>query len=252
MVGAFFRNWGGAFADTARFARALPLAVGLMVGVEILQHVVEARLGMFASDLAVRTSAAAAPVRMLFGWPKMAMVYLLAFIAMRWLVTGDRRATLRPTGRAIGRYALVALFQTVIAAVVIYAGPITDLFGAGKAGVLPLRTTFGLFQQLAEPALALWYVNAAMGSQAYGPVGSVRTTGWLYLWALPLLFLSRLPFSAVHQLLNRWPAGKPAEVLWPMLIADAAVVGVMVVFIAAIQVRIARYVAARRGCPLIG
>ena len=252
MIGAFFHNWGGAFADTGRFARALPLVVVLMIGIEILQHIVEARLGMFAGDPALRTTAAAAPVRMLFGWPKMAMVYLLAFFAMRWLVTEDRRATLRPTTRAIGRYALVALFQTVIAAVIIYARPIADLFGAGEAGVLPLRMTFGLFQQLAEPALALWYVNAAMGTRAYGPVASARATGWLYLWALPLLFLSRLPFNAVHQLLNRWPAGKPAALLWPMLIADAAIVGVLVVFVAAIQLRIARYVAARRGCPLLG
>ena len=31
---------------------------------------------------------------------------------------------------------------------------------------------------LLEPALLVWFVNAALGTTGYGPVRSARVTGW--------------------------------------------------------------------------
>ncbi len=252
MIKAFFADWGGAFRDGWRFAAALPLLFAAMIGIEFAQHVVEAGLGFFSPDLAVRKAAAMAPLRMAFGWPKMLIVYALGFFAIRYFVTGDAQTALRPSARAIGRYAWVAGYQLLIAAVVIYAAPIVALAGIGKAGVMPLQLAMGLTQQLLEPLFFLWFVNAAMGTDAYGPAASARTTRWLYLWGLVLMFVARLPFNAAHQLLNRWPAGKSPAILWSALALDAVVVGVMVVILAAVQVRIARFIAARRGVAVLG
>ena len=116
---------------------------------------------------------------------------------------------------------------------------------------MSLRILAGGGQQLLEPFLTLWYVNAAMGTRGVGPWRSARTTGWVYPWSLLLMFVARFPFGAAHQLLNRWPAGKGASLLWPALVLDAVIVGVMVALLAAVQVRIARFIADRRGAGLL-
>ena len=242
----------GAYRDVGRFACALPWILIAMIGVEIAQHLVEWQLGMFDSDAAVRKAASIASVRMIFGWIKMAAFFALGFYATRFAFTRDRTATLAVTSLAIRRYLLVAAFQAAIAAVVIYAGSLLALAGHPAADPNILRVPAGLFQQLAEPLLFLWYVSAAMGAHAYGPLLSARTTGWLYFWGLALMFVARMPLNALHQLLNRWPAGKAPAILWSALAVDAVVVGIMGIALAAVQVRTARYIAERRGIALLG
>ncbi|WP_375395253.1 hypothetical protein [uncultured Sphingomonas sp.] len=252
MIRAFFATWGGAFRDTAELARRLPLLIAAMVAVELIQHVVEVKVGMFGPVPADRKAASMDAVRLGFGWTKMAAVFALDFFATRYFVTRDTVEAMRPSRHAGRRYLGVAAFQAVIAAVVIYAAGILALFGIGEDRVMALRFVAASGQQLLEPLLMLWYANAAMGTHAYGPLRSARATGWFYPWALLLIFVARLPFSAAHQMLNRWPAGKGAGLLWPALVLDAVIVGIMVALLAAIQVRIARFIADQRGVALLG
>ncbi|BCA57261.1 hypothetical protein [Sphingomonas sp. HMP6] len=109
----------------------------------------------------------------------------------------------------------------------------------------------GLGQLLLEPALLVWFVNAGPGTTGYGPVRSARLTGGWYFWALALGLLMRIPFSQTHGRLNHFAAGQPAAVLWPMLLLDALVVPVMVVAVAAVQLRAARAIAERRGRAML-
>lgn len=252
MIRTFFTSWAGAFGDTARVFRALPWLIVLMAGIELTQHVIEVWIGFFSPDSAVRHAAALQPVRMALGWPKMLMVWSVAFFTMRYLVTQSTATALRPSRLALRRYAWVILFQFVPTAIVIYAEPMLKAFGlGGAADVMTLRMVGGLGQILLEPALLLWFVNAALGTTAYGPLRSARVTGWWYLWALALGLLIRVPFSQVHARLNMFAAGQPAGVLWPMLVLDALVVPVMVVAVAAVQLRAARAIAERRGRALL-
>jgi hypothetical protein len=248
----FFKSWGGAFGDTARTARALPWIVLVMAAIELAQHGVEVRTGFFSADPATRHAAGLTAARLAFGWPKMLIVWSVAFVATRYLVLHDRRIALRPSALAARRYGWVILFQFVPTAIVIYAEPILKLFGAASEGqVTALRAIAGLAQQLLEPALLLWFVSAAIGTRGYGPIASARVTGWWYFWALLLIFVTRMPFNAAHQLLNRFAAGQPPAILWPMLVLDAAVVPAMVIVVAAAQVRAARAIAERRGRTLL-
>lgn len=252
MMRQFFKSWGGALVDILPVARALPWLLALMAAIEFAQHLIEFRIGFFSADPGLRHAASLQPIRLALGWPKMLLVWGVAFFAMRFLVMGDARTALRPSGTALRRYALVVLFQFVPTALVIYAEPILKLFGLGtETEVMTLRGICGLGQQLLEPALLLWFINAAVGSDGYGPVASARVIGWWYFWTLLLVFVTRLPFNAAHQLLNRAAAGQGAAVLWPMLVLDAVVVPVMVVAVAAVQVRAARVIAERRGRALI-
>jgi hypothetical protein len=251
MIGNFLKQWRGAFGDAWRVARALPLLVALMVGIEFAQHVIELQLGFFSTDLAVRKLAATQPLRMMFGWPKMAMVYAVGFVVTRYLVTGDAAAAIRPPAAAVRRYAWVVLFQLIPAAVIIYAEPIVAAAGLAADSVMSVRGVFGLAQQLLEPLLLLWFVSAALGSDTYGPVASARATRWLYFWTLLLIFVTRVPLSALHQFLNRWPVGQGAAAQWSLLAADAIVVGVLTLAVSAAQVRGARVIADRRGSSLV-
>jgi hypothetical protein len=252
MIKAFFVNWLGAFRDGWSAARALPLLVVAMMGIEFAQHAVELHIGFFSPDLAVHKAASLAPVRMLFGWPKMLTLYLVAFIALRWFVSRDAHAAIRPSALALRRYVWVVLFQLIPAAAIIYAGSIVAVVGRSPDDIMAFRAVFGLGQQLLEPFLLLWYVNAAAGTHAYGPLASAKATGWLYLWALPLSLATRVPLSLLHGRLNMWPVGQPPLLQWALLALDALVVGMLAVIMPAIQVRIARYVAAGRDTALLG
>lgn len=252
MIRAFFANWAGAFGDGWRMARVLPLLIVAIAGIEFAQHVVELHLGFFSVDPAVRKAASMQPLRMAFGWPKMLTLWAVGFIAMRYCVTGDARAASRPSAIAFRRYAWVVVFQLIPFTAILYAEQILAALGLPAGRVMTFRGVFGLGQQLIEPALMLWFVNAAMGTNAFGPVASARATRWLYFWALVLMFLTRTPMGALHQYLNRWPAGQSAAVQWTLLAIDALVVGVLAVIVPAVQVRIARYVAERRGVGVLG
>lgn len=247
----FLQAWFGAYRDGARLFRALPWVAAAMIAVELIQHVIEWRLGMFG-DPAHRAAAAASPIRLLFGWGKMLTFFAVGFLALRLYALNDARAALRPTARAVRRFAGPVLFQAAITAGVLHAGGLLALFGlpAGKDAVMAVRVVLSLAQQLLEPALFLWYVDAALGGDRYGPIGSARATGLWWFWALALTFLTRLPVNGLHQALNIWPAGKAPVVLWSALVVDAFVVVMIAASLAAIQVRIARHVAARKG--LIG
>ncbi len=240
-------NWLGALHDGWRAAIALAFVSLSLVAIEFAQHVVEMSLGFFSTDMEVRKAASTEPLRMAFGWPKMAMVWILGFFAVRWLVLGEARAALRPSFAALRQYAWVVLFQLIPVLAIIYAEPITAMLGWGQGAVLPFRALFGLGQQLIEPALCLWIVSAALGSNSHGPIASAKATRWLYLWALPLLFLSRLPFNVLHQFLNRWPVGKEPASQWLLLAVDSLLVVALVTVAAAAQVRVARYVSTSRG-----
>ncbi|MDH7974281.1 hypothetical protein QH494_19000 [Sphingomonas sp. AR_OL41] len=252
MIKAFFSNWAGAFRDSWGAARALPILLVLMIGIEGAQHVIELQLGFFSPDAAVRKAASLQPVRMAFGWPKMLILYAVGLVAMRWFVTRDAHAALRPSAMALRRYLGVVLFQLIPAVGTIYAGPIAAWLGRGPDAVATIRAVCGLSQLLIEPLLLLWFVNAAMGTTGYGPIASARTVRWYYPFALLLIFVTRMPVALLHNGFNRWAAGQPLALQGAMLACDALVVGVLALVVPAIQVRIARYIAARRGVTLLG
>ncbi|WP_404371264.1 hypothetical protein AB5I39_03600 [Sphingomonas sp. MMS24-J45] len=252
MTKRFFASLGGAFVDVGRVARAMPWLLAMMIAIEFVQHIIEVRIGFFSADAAVRHAAQLQPIRMALGWPKMLMVWSVAFFTIRYLALNDVAAALRPSRLAMQRYAWVILFQFVPTAIVIYAEPILKLFGLGSAGeVMALRTAGGLTQLLIEPLLWMWFVSAALGTNGYAPLQSARVTGLWYFWALLLGLLIRIPFSQIHGRLNIFAAGQPDAVLWPVLLLDAVVVPVMVTAAAAVQLRAAQAIAERRGRALV-
>ena len=83
-----------------------------------------------------------------------------------------------------------------------------------------------------------------------GPMQSARAIGPLYVRGLLLFFLVRTPIGVLHQFLGTWGIGKATPLLWPMLVLDAVVVGLLVAIIPAAYVRIVRHAAQRRPNPI--
>jgi hypothetical protein len=219
----------GAHVDGARAMRALPWLFGAVIAWELAQHVIEVRIGFFTSVEGARAVQEDSS-RMLLGWVKMLSVYIGGFFVLRQLA-GRTNA---PVGTAARRYLPYVVYSLLIFALIFYARRFL-----GAEHVNEARTVIGLSQVAIEPLLMLWFVAAATDGAVRTPVESARKLGWLYAYALPLFFVARIPVNAAHQLLNRYAMGQPAALLWPMLVLDAIVVGLIIAVLPAIAVRIA-------------
>ena len=246
----FFGAIGGAYMDGWRVARALPWLFAAIIGAEFVQHIVEWQLNMFVSEESAR-AAGPHPLRLSFGWVKMAAVFAGGFIAIRYLVLDDANAALRPPGAALRAYGGVLLYLAGFTALILHGSAALLAAGVPRETVTGMVQFLGLGQLLLEPLLLLWFVSAATGG-GIGPFCSVRTTGLLYLWALPVALLGKIPVNALHGTLNMLAVGKPAELLWPMLVLDSLVVGALVAIFAGVHVRIASEIARRRRVSFSG
>ncbi len=235
----FFSDLIGAHLDGVRAMIGLPLLFAVLIGWEFAQHVVEVGIGFFDSREAAK-AVANDPSRMVFGWVKMISVYVGGFLVIRYLArkNGDAPA---PLGTAIRRYAPYIAYSLGLFALIFYAPSLTQ-----ESSVMAFRTAVGLTQMLVEPLLMLWIVSAATDGAIRNPVRSARLTGWLYFYAFALFFVGRIPVNAAHQLLNRYAMGQPGSILWPMLVLDAVVVGLIIAVIPALYVRVARRVRDRQ------
>ncbi|MEN3749119.1 hypothetical protein TPR58_18240 [Sphingomonas sp. HF-S3] len=233
-VKRFFGDLIGAHVDGARVMLALPWLFGIVVLCEFAQHVVEIRTGFFV-DAATREAVALDAGRMAFAWPKMALVYIGGFFAIRYLVLGDARLAMRPSAATVARYLPYVAYSLALFVLIFFAGSFLP-----KDQVMGFRSVVGLSQVAIEPLLMLWIVSAATDGPVSGPLRSARLTGWMYLWALPIFFIGRLPLNGAHQYFHHLALGKSAATVWTLMIIDALMVGLLVAAIPALYVRIAR------------
>lgn len=231
----FVADLVGAYIDGLRAMRGLPLLFAALIAWEFAQHVIEYRTGFFVSRAAAQ-AVAHDPSRMALGWIKMILVYVGGFFTIRFLVGGDARAAMRPSPACILRYLPYVGYALLIFALIFYA----DLW-VPPARVSMVRGIVGIVQILVEPLLMPWIVSSATGGSVATPWQSARLLGRGYPRALALFFIARLPVGAAHQLLGTYGIGRPALPLWPMLTADAVVVGLLIATLPAIAVRVARH-----------
>lgn len=250
MIGfkRYFRDLVGVHIDGFAFARAVPLVFLLVVAIELTQHIIEVRIGFFGSA-EQRRAVAMDSSRLVLGWMKMLSIYGVGWIAIRYYVFESASCALVISTRDIVRYAPVIAYQMALF-IILFHGP-RMLQAIGLAiDAKTLRTTVGLAQVFGEPLLFLWFVGAATDGPVKGPISSARTTALMYFWALALFFVARLPINGLHQAGNVFAAGQPDYILWPLLIFDAFVVGLIAAIIPAIYVRVARTIGEKRGFAL--
>ncbi|HAD18729.1 MAG TPA: hypothetical protein DCF81_17935 [Erythrobacter sp.] len=236
----FFADMIGSYLDSLRALRALPWLFAAIVLWEFAQHVVEVRIGMFESrDMArLRNDNG---LRMAFGWIKMTSIYVGAFFVIRHFASQREGRVLAPLGTAALRFLPYVLYALVVFAAMFYARALVP-----EVHVTALRSALGLGQLLIEPLLMTWVVAAATDGRVANPLVSARRLGWLYGLALPLYILTRLPFSLLHQQLNRLSIGEAGIQLWGLLALDSLVVGLIVAISPSAMVRIAHWTELRQ------
>ncbi len=195
---------------------AAPLLVALSVVPELAQHVVEIKLGMFASTDAFR-ALANDPLRWAFGYAKIAGLWLAILgIARFWAVNGDWRRWARPGWAMLGRVGLgvaLATGQSLAAAWV---------KAHGGAAIAP---AIDLLSVLLQAGLSVYIVGALLGDRR----ASLR---WSFTGGIPravfmtlLLALAFAPCQLLHMANHKLAIGAPVPLVWLAMLWDGLFVG---------------------------
>lgn len=211
------RGFGLTLRDTIRVFRLAPLALLLVIVPEFVQHVVEIKLGMFASKAAFNAHAMDA-VRWNFGTAKLAGLPLaILFVARFWVNRAKGVRWWSLAGVAWRPLALGFLVQIVCA----LPGMLAMSWG------IKANLAIGFLMTLVSlPGLVLM-VAGLLGDASLG-LGEAYTRGWGK--ALRIV-LTIGPVWLGLQMLHEWDhtvaLGQPLAFVWALMAWDSLVVGLM-------------------------
>ncbi len=215
------RRFGALCLDLyRRGGRAMVIAtplVALAVVPEFLQHIVEIKLGMFASIEAARAHGAD-PLRMGFGYAKIAGLVLAMFAVARFWWTGSVGAALRVTPRALLRVALaIGLW---------FAWELPfDLLGRVVTNPLA-RAPLMILAAAGQMMICVYLVGALLDDR------TMTLRRFLGQWRAALLMLVLIvlaygPSFALHMATHRVALGLHEALVGGIMAFDALVVGLL-------------------------
>lgn len=212
----FWQAFRSAYAGGLVFVRDC-LALALVpVVFELLQHVVEVRIGMYDS-LAAAQAVEDSPMRTAFGLLKVASLTLPAYWVMRFLPRRDARFAARVESPAWRLFGVFLAVQIVLEAI--------DLYLLPKQGWWALVV---FVVGMVEGALfAAWAVGASWGNERMGVQASIRLMAPRLIWTLAFQIAVLLPLLVPHYALGMFAIVGTKSLLWPTLVIDSLLVGVM-------------------------
>lgn len=197
---------------------------------ELIQHAAEIRMGMNAGDMA----GGGREVRIGFGLAKIVVVIGTLVLSWRlWRHDGEIRRALRPTGLLFRGIALFLLTQMLGDGAALGLGRGLVVLAGSPAGSIRSVLTIAplLAWLLASAALYPWYVGLAIEDRTMTLRRTVRGMPDRLPPIWILLFAGVLPMMIVHYMMSYAAmAGAP---LWPLMAADAIVVGMLTAAVAA-------------------
>ena len=233
-MSTFLTEFREVHTSSLAFAAALPLVAAVPLVAEFIQHVVEMRIGMYASPDAAEATADNAQ-RLYFGFAKVIALSLPAYFFFRWLHSGGGRdfAT-RIESPAAGLFALVLALQALFAWLSLFVW--TD----GPMGI-----GFFVFGLIFMPLVVRFVVAAPLGV-FISPLQSIRTMAPHALFAILFPIIAMLPLMIVHYALGIGAIFVENEALkWAMLGLDSFVTAWLALVMIAAQ-----YVIATRPAPI--
>lgn len=240
-VKATYRAAGGLVA-------ALPLVALAAVGIEAVQHAVEWKLGMFNGE-AGAAAAEAHPVRMGFGYAKMAVLILINYLAWRQLAWKDRAQTLGWDARAAALFVPVLMFNVLMVLGQNAGGDLISGLVEGKAlfatGFIAL-----LCAMMFELFFAPWKVAAALGNGRIDLGASFRIMSGRVLRSFGFNLAVLVPAMLLHYAFGIGAIFTPAPVTAALLVLDSLLVGYMAMLLPAIDFEVAKRAAEKAGISL--
>jgi hypothetical protein len=230
-------------------AKAMPLLLALPFAAELLQHAAEIGLGMYADDGMLAPQQMR--IRLLFGAVKVIAIVITLLFALRWWrFEGDTRRAARPTRlffKGLGIFLLVQIGGELVLTTV---GQLLALgVGPGEGRGLRLALLFSplLLWLFFANLLLPWFVGLLTEDRTMTLGRSVRGV-WGRLWAtFGILLAGFLPAMIVHYALGYGAMGRPAPLVWAMMVVDAGVVALLSLLLASTYYTIYRRAAERAG-----
>ncbi|WP_375383205.1 hypothetical protein [uncultured Sphingomonas sp.] len=236
----FWQGLKATYTGSVAFLVAHPLLALVPVVFEIAQHVVEVRIGLYAS-IAAAKALEHDPWRMGFGFLKLVALMVPGYWIARFLAWHDAELTRRADSCSMMLFGGYLAFGIVTAAVQLFVLPQT-----GSALLASL-----LAGQVIGCLLAGWGAAAALGNPMIGPFESIRIMARQLPWTFGFLLAAMLPLMIPHYVLGALALIGPRPLLWPALIVDALLVGWLTAVLVASAFVAAIRAAARADVPLV-
>lgn len=209
------------------FAVACPVLFLIPVVVELAQHVVELRLGMYESLAAFRAQAAN-PDRTVMGLLKVGAMLLPSWWFIRYIgFDGSPAAARRLDLRALGLWGVTLVWSLGFALLDMFGPSPGGWLGLGALGTSLLSGLIHLAGVILGFYLLPWTVAWTLGNAAIGPLVSIRLMRG-YIWcAVGYAFAGALPLIVLHYALGYAAVGLPVAWAAAILVVDALVVGIL-------------------------
>lgn len=224
---------------TARHFLALPLILALPVLAEAAQHIVEFKLGMFASVDGIQPGKET-NIRMVIGGLKVMAILFATIVMVRFFLhdrnSGKALQFSRPSRTAV---LISILFTSALVAIITFAGPMIVAFAkkhlpfipASVRRFLPMLALIAViypFQKKTFSIMAAILDDTSMSAaQSEAASRAWMRDSWL------TLLVAVAPAMVLHYFLNSRAVDASASIQLTLLTADCLVVGVMAVLIAA-------------------
>lgn len=226
-------------------ALALPLVAAVPFVAELIQHVIEVRIGMFDS-YAGADAAGANPVRTGFGYVKVLTLFLIGYPVFRFLASGgDRLAALTVTRMSALLFGAVILFCLASMVLQTAGGSLLALVAESDGMLIGLGFAGFLMLIVIDTYLAAWKVAAALGNPGVTVAASFRLMHRHVPWSLGFFFAMMLPLMILHYALNIGAIGAAAAPMWAMLAFDSVVAAYLGIVLSATVYRTAERAAKR-------
>lgn len=209
--------------ESRAFLLACPLLALVPVLAELAQHVAEMHIGMYDS-LAAMQALEHDPLRIGSGYLKTLALGLPGYWVIRYLA-GDRDAAAARTAEPRA----VRLFLVVFALMALFAALSLFVFTSG-----PVAIGFMVFGLLFGVLITRFLVAAPLGVWI-SPLASIRAMARHLPWALAFTLVAQLPLMAAHYGLSIAALFAPGWAKWPLLVADALLVGWLAALLMAIN-----------------
>ncbi|MCP5396291.1 MAG: hypothetical protein H6918_06105 [Sphingomonadaceae bacterium] len=204
-----------ALRDGLRLWRLAPVIALIAILPEFSQHVVEVKLGMFASRGAF-AELAMNPERLGAALPKvLGMVFAMVFATRYWELAPQGLKWWSPKGIRWGAFLLAG----VISSVPLLAGivPVNETAKAVLSGLLFIATI---------PTIA--YSTGALLGDRDMTLKAAYGSGWLISLRVAIFAAAVfVPLQWLHTQNHYWAMGLPDLPLWGMMVWDSLVVGVI-------------------------
>jgi hypothetical protein len=235
----FWQALKDSYRGSLAFLIACPLLAMVPVAFEILQHVVEVRLGMYDS-LEAAQALDGNSVRLAFGFVKTVALIVPYYWVTRWLATKDQRFAARFDLAAVRPFSGYLLVIAALTAVQLFAVPRT---GTATAIAFVVGVIISIL-------FAGWGIASALGNARIGPVKSTAIMAPQLLWTFALFVLGMLPLMVPHYAFAILAIVGPKPLLWPILIVDSLLVGWLTALLVAMAYFAVRRATESAGVPL--